>query len=66
MEVETAALANYMYSAWECSAREFSHTLPFSAALAIHYFSWKHAHIPFLCFALYHLTLAVAVSMFAY
>ena len=27
----------------------------------IYYFSWKHGHIPSLCFVLYHLSLAAAV-----
>ena len=40
--------------------------ISFTAALtihALHYFSWKQAHIPSLCFALCHLTVAVAFSL---
>ena len=36
MEVQTPALANYTFSAWECPAWEFSHALSFTAVLAIH------------------------------
>ena len=57
MEVETAAPANYMYSVWE-----FSYTLPFATALANN--TSGNMHIPSLCFALYHLTLAVVVFTF--
>ena len=62
MEVETAALTNCTYSAWESS-----HTLSFTAALVIHipYNTFPVSmHIPDLCFALYHLTMAVAVFIF--
>ena len=63
MEVETAALANYMCSLWESS-----HTLSFTAALAIHTSPYNtspgNMHIPSLCFVVYHLTLAVAVFIF--
>ena len=75
MEVETAALVIYTCLVWESSQ-----TVLFTAALVIHtleYFFWKHAHslsmfciiqpdLPSLCFALYNLTLAVAVFIFSW
>ena len=57
MDVETAVFGNYM-----CLVCGSSYIYTFIYSRSTNkYFSWKHAHIPSLCFVLYHLSLAVAV-----